>query len=232
MIKMHKITKDPVNQGLIDLKESIGLKELGIMNNLVWFNDPKRLLFTMSRYKFVGKMLSGLNQVAEIGCGDGFCSRIVRQEVGELLITDYDPLFIELFNASQDSKWATEARIHDILSKPLDDKKDAVYSLDVFEHIDQNNEGIYLSNIAKSLKQDGIAIIGIPSLESQDFASPESLAGHVNCKSGSDFRKILLEYFTNVFIFSMNDEVVHTGFDKMAHYLIGLCIKPNKETCI
>ena len=26
-----------------------------------------------------------------------------------------------------------------------------------------------------------------------------------------------------VFMFSMNDEVVHTGYHKMAHYLFGLC---------
>jgi hypothetical protein len=37
--------------------------------------------------------------------------------------------------------------------------------------------------------------------------------------------KMLLElYFHNVFIFSMNDEVVHTGYYKMAHYLLALCV--------
>ena len=35
---------------------------------------------------------------------------------------------------------------------------------------------------------------------------------------------ILEKYFKNVFLFSMNDEVVHTGFSKMAHYLICLCV--------
>ena len=33
-------------------------------------------------------------------------------------------------------------------------------------------------------------------------------------------------YLFYVFIFSMNDEVVHTGFTKMAHYLLGLCCSP------
>ena len=28
------------------------------------------------------------------------------------------------------------------------------------------------------------------------------------------------KYFENSFLFSMNDEVVHTGFGPMAHYLI------------
>jgi hypothetical protein len=30
-------------------------------------------------------------------------------------------------------------------------------------------------------------------------------------------------FFHNVFMFSMNDEVVHTGYHKMAHYLFALC---------
>jgi hypothetical protein len=30
-------------------------------------------------------------------------------------------------------------------------------------------------------------------------------------------------YFHAVFLFSMNDEVVHTGFAPMAHYLIAVC---------
>jgi hypothetical protein len=31
-------------------------------------------------------------------------------------------------------------------------------------------------------------------------------------------------HFADVFIFSMNDEVVHTGFYALAHYLFALCV--------
>jgi hypothetical protein len=65
---MKPKTKDPVNQPLIDFEEKIGLQRLGLMNSAVWHEDPKRLVFTLSRYKFVAKMLSGLQQVVEIGC--------------------------------------------------------------------------------------------------------------------------------------------------------------------
>ena len=66
-------------------------------------------------------------------------------------------------------------------------------------------------------------IIGIPSLESQVHASPQSKEGHVNCKSGKDLKRLLERFFYNVFLFSMNDEVVHTGFYPMAHYLLAVC---------
>lgn len=36
------------------------------------------------RYKFVSKMLAGLDHVLEIGCGDGFGARIVAQAVNRV----------------------------------------------------------------------------------------------------------------------------------------------------
>jgi 2-polyprenyl-3-methyl-5-hydroxy-6-metoxy-1,4-benzoquinol methylase len=196
------------------------------MNNQVWQEDPKRLVFTLARYKFVAKMLSGQRDVVEIGCGDGFGARIVKQEVGSLLITDYDPLFIEDIEARAHPNWPIAARVHDMLAGPLDRQFDALYSLDVLEHIAAEDEARFLSHVTQSLKRFGIAIIGMPSLESQSHASPASKAGHVNCKSGQDLRRTLLHYFETVFMFSMNDEMVHTGFMPMAHYLISLCVGP------
>ena len=54
---MSLTTKDPVNQPLIDLEEQIGLQKLGVMSSSVWYEEPRRLIFTLSRYKFVAKML-------------------------------------------------------------------------------------------------------------------------------------------------------------------------------
>ena len=66
-------------------------------------------------------------------------------------------------------------------------------------------------------------IIGMPSIESQVYASPGSKLGHVNCKSGPELKLLMEKYFQAVFLFSMNDEVVHTGFHKMAHYILAVC---------
>src|SRR5262249_30224464 len=95
--------------------------------------------------------------------------------------------------------------------------------LDVLEHIAAPDEETYVINLCRSLTGDGVLIIGSPSVESQLYASPLSKAGHVNCKSGKDLKDLLDQYFERVFIFSMNDEVVHTGFYPMAHYLFAIC---------
>jgi len=220
---MHPLTRDPVNQSTVELAENHGFARLGLINNQVWRDDPRRLVFTMARYKFVSKMLSGRKGVLEIGCGDAFCARLVRQEVDALTCTDYDPLFIEDIRSRFDEKWPIDARCHDILSGPVNGRFDAAYTLDVLEHISSVNEDLFLENIKKSMAPTGVFICGMPSLESQGYASPGSREGHINCKTGTDFRALMQRHFENVFLFSMNDEVVHTGFLQMAHYLIAVC---------
>jgi len=216
-------TVEPQYNDCLDVLNKQGLTTLGIMSNQVWHDDPRRLAFMLSRYKFVSKMLSGKNKVAEIGCGDAFGSRVVLQEVKDLHVYDIDPIFIKDIESRYDARWPLHPAVHDILHGPLKEAYDAIYSLDVVEHIEQEKEHLYIQHIQQSLAPHGVAIIGAPTLESQSYASPQSKIGHVNCKSGADFKRLFEKYFNQVFIFSMNDEVVHTGFYPMAHYVFALC---------
>jgi 2-polyprenyl-3-methyl-5-hydroxy-6-metoxy-1,4-benzoquinol methylase len=217
-------TKERQYQALLDTKDKDGLASLGLMTNQVWKDDPRRLVFSLSRYKFVSKMLSGRKGVLEIGCADAFASRIVLQEVESLTAVDFDPIFIEDAKARNKNEKGLELRVHDILDSPVKGRFDAVYSLDVIEHIRKKDEETFMSNLARSLGKNGVAIIGTPSIESQKYGSPQSKEGHVNCKDSEGLRVLAEKYFNNVFIFSMNDEVVHTGFYPMAHYLFALCV--------
>jgi predicted SAM-dependent methyltransferase len=115
--------------------------------------------------------------------------------------------------------------LHDVILGPINDTFDSIFLLDVLEHVDPKDETQFMNSLYSMLRRNGIAIIGMPSLESQSYANEASKAGHVNCKSGQQFMNDMKQWFSNVFIFSMNDEVVHTGYSKMAHYLIALCIK-------
>jgi hypothetical protein len=216
-------TREPQYNRCLELKAEIGLASLGLMTNQVWHDDPRRLTFLLSRYKFVAKMLRGRKDVGEVGCGDAFGSRIVLQEVKKLSAYDFDPVFIEDIRSRQSARWPIEPCLHDIVADKLPRRHDAIFSLDVIEHIEATAEHRYLSNLCESLTEDGILIIGSPSLESQPYASPPSKAGHVNCKSGNELRSLMEQYFATVLVFSMNDEVVHTGFYPMAHYLLAVC---------
>lgn len=223
MLKTPPETKEPQYNLIFDVIEKHGITQLGLMINESWNQDPKRTLFTLARYKFVAKMLADQNRVLEIGCADAFGTRLVQQTVQHITAVDFDPVFVQDVQNRLDPSWPLDCFVHDLLECPVPGEFDAVYSLDVLEHIPPEREAEFLKNALASLKETGVMILGMPSLESQIYASPQSKAGHINCKSGNDFRALMRQYFHQVFLFSMNDEVVHTGFYPMAHYLMALC---------
>jgi 2-polyprenyl-3-methyl-5-hydroxy-6-metoxy-1,4-benzoquinol methylase len=165
-------------------------------------------------------MLSGKKLVAEVGCGDGFFSRVVQKEVGELHLYDFDASFINDANA----RGMVNLHWQNILDGELGRKFDAIYSLDVMEHIEYASQGVYLKNIKDSLSIGGVFIVGMPSLESQPYASEQSKIGHIGCLSYDEMKDTLQDNFSNVFMFGMNDESLHTGFGGMCHYLMAVCV--------
>lgn len=216
-------TKEPQYQVCLDARDESGLAPLGLMASYTWQHDPRHLVFLLSRYKFIAKMLSGRKHVLEVGCADAFGTRLVLQEVERLIAVDFDAVFIEDARQRMDPRWPFECQVHDMLEGPVRGSFDGAYALDVIEHIEESKEDRFIGNMASSLTEHGVLMIGTPSFESQAHASPPSKAGHVNCKTADGLKGLMSRFFDNVFVFSMNDEIVHTGFAPMAHYLIALC---------
>lgn len=217
-------TKEHQYQVQVAIRDSEGLAQLGLATNQMWRDDPRHLLFTLSRAKFIAKMLSGKDRVLEVGCGDAFGARLVQQEVQSLCAVDFDEVFVSDAKARMSQRWKFDCRTHDMLSGPVEDAGfDAAYSMDVIEHIHPKDEETFVRNIVRSLKTHGTLIVGTPSLQSQVYASEYSKAGHVNCKDAPGWKTLMQKFFHHVFMFSMNDEVVHTGYYPMAHYLFAVC---------
>lgn len=204
--------------------DDLGPIKIGPMASSIWRADPKSVFIKLSRYKFVSKLIQGKSKVLEIGCGDGWASALVFKEVQELCLSDMDPIWERYINDVYGGQVLFKQI--DFAENSSDEVFDAVYALDVLEHVAPEKSEAFCRNMAKSLNRTGIAIVGMPSLESQVYASEVSKAGHVNCMSGPALKSHLQGHFENVFLFSMNDEVVHTGFFGMAHYLFALCVGP------
>lgn len=202
---------------------------LGRNTTRILHEDPKLLLFTLARYKFVAKMMAGFDSVLEVGCQEGWGVPVVAQTVGRVHGIDFYSPYIEechaRFGENSPTKNVTfEAR--DILDGATEERFRGIFALDVLEHIEPDAEDLFFQNIVASLSSDGVVILGTPSLESQAYASEASRKGHVNCKSGPSLASLAERYFTNVAMFCMNDEVLHTGFFPMAQYLFVLCSGP------
>ncbi len=219
----EKHTREPQYQFQVALDEKRPRTTFGMMINAGWDQDPRRLLFLLSRYKFVAKMLKGKRKVLEVGCGDAFGTRMVQQDIGAVTAVDFDPLFVKDANDRMSPQWKFECRVHDLLSGPVVGEFDAAFSPDAPEDIKSEDEDVFIRNATHSLSDPGVLIVGSPSFQSQPYASAASNEGHINFKDGEELRALMLRYFDNVFLFSMNDEVVHTGFLPMAHYLLALC---------
>lgn len=217
-------------KSISDIIEKNNINEkFGINAGQTWHTDPRQFFISLARYKFVAKIISGKKNVLEIGCSDGFKSRIVKQEVKNLDLCDIDLHLLEDARNNLSKKWKTKIFFHDFTKKPTIKKYEAIYLLDVLEHISPNIEKKFIKNIVKSLDKNGILIFGLPSKEFQKYSRPVSISGHINCKTATQLKKLMEKFFHNVIVFSMNDEIVHTGFSKMSCYFFSLCLAKKLE---
>lgn len=187
-------------------------------------HDPIHMSFVLARYKFCARMLAGKDNVLEIGCGDAPGTPIVAQFVRKLIAVDVDDRLITSNRQRLSQIKNIEFKKMNICQEIPQEKFTAAYSIDVIEHLDKKLNKPFMENTVKCLKPQGICIIGTPNITAGKYATPRSRVQHINLHSFKTLRKRLEKYFINVFMFSMNDEVVHTGYGPMAHYLFGVGI--------
>ena len=184
------------------------------------WNDPKRLAFVLSRYKFAAKMASSGRAVLELGCSEGIGAPILAEHARSYTGIDMDEPAIETARRN----W-TDAKFEFLVGDFLDHSVggfDSVVSLDVVEHIEPESAHLFFEAISANLREDGIAVVGTPNVTASPYASKASQEGHVNLYDAERLADSMRAIFHNVFSFGMNDEVMHTGYAPMAHYLLAV----------
>ena len=199
---------------------------LGANTSAIIATDPKLLLFTLSKYKFAGKLLGSRN-VIELGCMDGTGTLLLSSMVKRLTSVDFYKPHIEDCKMIQEQGYLknTQLENRDILDKNEDfkNKFNGAVCYDVLEHLDPNSTNFFFKQTSLYLSYDGIFICGVPSIESQVYASKVNKKSHINCMKFEDLILNAEQIYNTVLPFGMNDEIVHTGFHPMCQYNIVVC---------
>ncbi|MEG1742347.1 MAG: class I SAM-dependent methyltransferase, partial [Acetivibrio sp.] len=158
----------------------------------------------------------------ELGCQEGLGSLFFQQNCNleRYLGIDMDEEAI-IWSKENLNEKLEFMKDNFLISKAQYGTFDAVVSLDVIEHIE--DEKRYFEVIVDNLKEEGIAIIGTPNEKLSPYASEGSKIAHINLYTQERLYETAIKYFENVFIFNMNDEVVNMGFDPMSCYIFALC---------
>lgn len=207
-------------------------------------HDIKHLGFIFARYKFCAKMMERRKdlRVLELGSSYGLGAQFINQtkacsyycgvdldhdavEYAQKTFGNTRTVFVEadfmnrLFTGAD--PMSLEKR--NVQITPPQEKYDAVISLDVIEHIEPRLENDFVNTIKMNISDDGFAIIGTPNITMNPYASKGSKLAHINLYDYNRLYSLLSNSFRNVFMFGMNDEVLHTGFAPMSCYIFALC---------
>ncbi|MEW6102618.1 MAG: class I SAM-dependent methyltransferase [bacterium] len=186
--------------------------------------SPRHILFSLSRYKFAAKMIGENKTILELGCGDGFGSITLSEFAKSFTGVDFDEEMIRW--AKKNLTNEKRRYINDNFLGKRYGQFDAVVSLDVIEHIYPENEGLFFKTLSDNIVHNGIVIVSTPNIETQRFSKEFIRGAHVNLYNAESLKEAMNRFFHNVFIFSMNDEMIHTGYWPMAHCYVALgCYK-------
>ena len=183
-------------------------------------NDPKRFGFVLARYAFAARMAGRVGSVLELGCSEGIGATVLRRSADRYLGVDFDGAAI----ASAQQNFADDATAFvegDFLGQAFG-KFDSVVSLDVIEHVQPDSEPEFLRAVHENTAPAGIAVIGTPNDTASPWASKGSQEGHVNMYEADRLTAALGRAFHTVLPFGLNDELAHTGFAPMSHYLLAV----------
>lgn len=199
---------------------------LGPHSSYQYNNSRRHLIFTASRYKFAMKMIGSIyepneKKILDLGCSDGFGTYYAAEYAKLVVGVDFDEEAIEFAKENYQGS-NMEFRQEDFLGRKYGEF-DGIVSFDVIEHIYPENVEIYMRTVMANLCRGGVFIVGTPSIETQQYSKENVTGAHVNVYKGEDFYAMLKQHFYNVFLFTQNDEIIHTGHLRMANYLIGVC---------
>ena len=117
----------------------------------------------------------------------------------------------------------------DILNSPpselLQENITAVTMIDVIEHFYRPDGENIIQTYSNLLSSNRIMIIGTPNRYSGNYRSTKSKESHFYEYEPEELQELCQKYFGRTLMFSMNDEIIHTGFNKLAWFIYIIALK-------
>lgn len=195
--------------------------------------NPLMAAVKLARFKFPARMLSPADDVLDLGCGVGYGAYFyASQTKGQVLGLDaYADLDYAQAQLQRENLSFQRADLRDPPAELLRRRFDAIISVDVIEHFMPGDGERIIANFGATLRDGGMMILGSPNVLSGPYRSEQSKSVHVHEYEPDELQEVCRRHFARTFLFSMNDEVVHTGFSKMAwfFYVVAVGFKGSRE---
>ena len=189
--------------------------------------NPLMATVKLSRYKFASKMLNKNDDIIDVGCGGGISTFYFSQFCKSATGIDNDIKRIKEWDELKSNKVRfLKKNARDL--KTMNSSANCIINLDFIEHLNKK-EGIrFIEDCKLFLKKqkngkNKMLIIGTPSFYSKKYRAKHNLKHHKHEYKPDELNEICQKYFSRTLKFTMNDELVHTGFDKLGWYFFLIC---------
>jgi 2-polyprenyl-3-methyl-5-hydroxy-6-metoxy-1,4-benzoquinol methylase len=168
------------------------------------FTKRELFLWHLARYEFAKKYICRLDNVLDAACGTGYGTYELAMMGREVVGIDTSVEAIEFARsnyAANNIAWHEGdcTKMSDILG---DSSFDVVISYETIEHLNREAQSVFVDQIAKVLKKNGLAIISTPNVDI--YGNSSHLYGkggyHQYEMTRAEFLAILQPKFSQVFL--------------------------------
>lgn len=186
------------------------LSNVGIIDDVQKYqNDISAFLLHMSHlkaYQYAESFCNG-KKVLDVGCNIGYGAKLLAKYAKEVVAIDFDTKAI---NYARENNIEKNIKFEKINAKklPYDNYSfDVVTSFQVIEHIKPTEISIYLSEIHRVLKEEGVFLLTTPNrkLRLYLFEKPWNPEHHIEYSAKGLF-KVLKKQFNNVEVLGLRAE--------------------------
>lgn len=162
----------------------------------------------MQRYQSVLQIVKG-KKVLDIACGEGYGTEILAEEAKEITGIDIDAAVIQRAKERY-KKENLNYMVGDIAAIPFSDCSiDVVISFETIEHVEEEQQKLFLIEIKRILKPDGILVISTPNKAVYSDRNQYHNKWHKKEFYKGEFIAFIRKEFAYLTLYHQYGEVIH-----------------------